>query len=97
MSEVKGDKVSEPRARRFIEEYGHNNQPLPGLDAMQGRDLERLRTKVVKHVSLPSSTLALACCQQDAGDKGLLLTSHLLCRVSLLFCIGRRSTSTMNW
>ena len=87
---------SELCAHCFIEEYGHN-QPLPGLDAMQGWDFETLRTKVVKHVSLPSFTLALACCQQDAGDKGLLLMSHLLCRVSLLFCIGRRSTSTMHW
>lgn len=97
MCEIEGDRVSELRAHCFIEEHGHNNQPLPGLDAMQGRDLERLRTKVVKHVSLPSSTLALACCQQDAGENGLLLTSHLLCRVSLLFWTGRRSTSTMHW
>ncbi|DBB03746.1 TPA: hypothetical protein ACH3X3_011053 [Trebouxia sp. C0006] len=52
MSEIEGDRVSELRAHCFNEEHGHNNQPLPGLDAMQGRDLERLRTKVVKHGEL---------------------------------------------
>lgn len=36
MSEIEGDRVSELRAHCFIEEHGHNNQPLPGLDAMQG-------------------------------------------------------------
>ena len=63
-------------ARRFIIENGNNNRPLPGLDAVQGRDLHKITTKVVKQVTLPSFTLALACCQQDAADKGLLLTSH---------------------